>query len=380
MNKWTIYELWEYMRDVDGVDPTPFWDGVKDVVIKTLLCGHENIDKLIKSTSSSFYNNFNLLGLDIFIDEDLNPYLLEVNTIPSLFINQVSKEVDTNLKAPLVAEVFNICGHHISSGLAAKHKSDIISAHLPEFVGTHVGYDHRMYCNVTTEQELQKQKRVCRAFYKTDRCDSPSSSDDTGNNEDSYEERSSPSKSDENENEAEAQSESEMDEYEDEYSEYETESESDSDKVSNQKKETAFENSNIPSDILGRCTKHWILNFYIVSFLDDLTPCDIRVLVHSEEELSQTRTFERIFPRDDTCPYLDLMPSHNYYDVLLAAWEQRHGGGDGGRREEGLQRLRGLTQQKRHLEVPKSESRMKMPTVTPVTYRRNLIVPHIFNK
>ena len=368
------------MRDVDGVDPTPFWDGVKDVVIKTLLCGHENIDKLIKSTSSSFYNNFNLLGLDIFIDEDLNPYLLEVNTIPSLFINQVSKEVDTNLKAPLVAEVFNICGHHISSGLAAKHKSDIISAHLPEFVGTHVGYDHRMYCNVTTEQELQKQKSVCRAFYKTDGYDSPSSGDDTGNTEDSYEERSSPSKSDENENEAEAQSESEMDEYEDEYSEYETESESDSDKVSNQKKETAFENSNIPSDILGRCTKHWILNFYIVSFLDDLTPCDIRVLVHSEEELSQTRTFERIFPRDDTCPYLDLMPSHNYYDVLLAAWEQRHGGGDGGRREEGLQRLRGLTQQKRHLEVPKSESRMKMPTVTPVTYRRNLIVPHIFNK
>merc|ERR1712029_220325 len=109
------------------------------------------------------------------------------------------------------------------------------------------------------------------------------------------------------ENEAEGQSESEMDEYEDEYSEYETESESDSDKVSNQKKETAFENSNIPPDIL-----------------DDLTPCDIRVLVHSEEELSQTRTFERIFPRDETCHYLDLMPSNNYYDVLLSAWEQRY--------------------------------------------------------
>ena len=115
----------------------------------------------------------------------------------------------------------------------------------------------------------------------------------------------------------------------------------------------------------------------VISFVDDLTPCDVRVLVHSEEELSQTRTFERIFPRDDTCHYLDLMPSNNYYDVLLSAWEQSYGGGQ---REEGLQRLRSLTQQKRHLEVPKSESRMKMPTVTPVTYRRNLIVPHIFNK
>ena len=117
VNKWTIYELWEYMRDVDGVDPTPFWEGVKDVVINTLLCGHEHIDKMVKESASSFYNNFNLLGLDIFIDTDLKPYLLEVNTIPSLFINQVSKEVDVGLKAPLMAELFNICGHHISSGI-----------------------------------------------------------------------------------------------------------------------------------------------------------------------------------------------------------------------------------------------------------------------
>ena len=121
VNKWTIYELWDYMRDVDGVDPTPFWEGVKDVVIKTLLCGHENIDKMVKSSASSFYNNFNLLGLDIFIDTDLKPYLLEVNTIPSLFINQVSKEVDVGLKAPLIAELFNICGHHVSSGNTATY-------------------------------------------------------------------------------------------------------------------------------------------------------------------------------------------------------------------------------------------------------------------
>lgn len=116
VNKWTIYELWEYLRDEDGVDPATFWDGVKDVVIKTLLCGHENIVTKVRESASSFYNNFNLLGLDIFIDSELKPHLLEVNTIPSLFINQVSKDIDTQLKAPLIAEVFNICGHHVSSG------------------------------------------------------------------------------------------------------------------------------------------------------------------------------------------------------------------------------------------------------------------------
>ena len=110
-----------------------------------------------------------------------------------------------------------------------------------------------------------------------------------------------------------------------------------------------------------------------------MTPCDVRVLVHSEEELSQARTFERIFPRSDTEPYLDLMASNNYYDLLLAAWERRYGGDSRGR-EAGRQRLRRLTSARRHLEVPASEERMKMPTVSPVTYKRNLKVPHIFDK
>ena len=158
VNKWTIYELWSYLREVDGIDPTPFWEGVKDVVIKTLLCGHERIDKMMKESASSFYNNFNLLGLDIFIDANLKPYLLEVNTIPSLFINQISKEVDTNLKAPLIAETFNICGHHISAGLATKYRADIIKHHLPAFQGSNLGYDHRIYCNVLTPAEKLKQE------------------------------------------------------------------------------------------------------------------------------------------------------------------------------------------------------------------------------
>ena len=112
---------------------------------------------------------------------------------------------------------------------------------------------------------------------------------------------------------------------------------------------------------------------------DDLTPCDVRVLVHSEEELAQTRTFERIFPRPDTERYLDFMASNNYYDLLLAAWEKRHGE-DARGREAGRERLRELTSAKKHLEVPASEERMKMPTVSPVSYKRNLKVPHIFDK
>ena len=125
-----MYELWAWLRE-RGQDPEPFWSRVKDVVIKTILCGHKNIDNMVKKNVGSFYNNYNLLGLDIFIDTDYKywsvesadamsspprPHLLEVNTIPSLFINKTTEELDLRLKGPIVAESLNICGHHISSG------------------------------------------------------------------------------------------------------------------------------------------------------------------------------------------------------------------------------------------------------------------------
>ena len=68
-NKWSVYELWAWLRE-RGQDPEPFWSRVKDVVIKTILCGHKNIDNMVKKDVGSFYNNYNLLGLDIFIDTE----------------------------------------------------------------------------------------------------------------------------------------------------------------------------------------------------------------------------------------------------------------------------------------------------------------------
>jgi hypothetical protein len=44
------------------------------------------------------------------------PHLLEVNTIPSLFINAVSKDVDTRVKAPMLAGIKRVnIGHKTRS-------------------------------------------------------------------------------------------------------------------------------------------------------------------------------------------------------------------------------------------------------------------------
>ena len=78
--------------------------------------------------------------------------------------------------------------------------------------------------------------------------------------------------------------------------------------------------------------------------LEELTPCDIRVLVHSEEELSQCETFERIFPTPDTDHYLQYIDT-NYYDHLLVSWEKRYAKD----RQTGRDRLATLTETVRNL-------------------------------
>jgi len=293
---------------------------------------------MMKESASSFYNNFNLLGLDIFIDANLKPYLLEVNTIPSLFINQVSKEVDTTLKAPLIAETFNICGHHVSAGLATKYRADIVKHHLADYQGPSLGYDHRIYCNVLTPAEKLKQEMFAEGKRNGFSPQGSTSEEAESDYESDYEEE---------------------------------EEEEDNKSCSASLSSTEPDNSDgggggggggsdwCPTDILA-----------------DLTPCDVRVLLQSEEELSQTETFERIFPTEKTSHYLQFTSCSNYYDNLLSSWEQKYGGA----REEGIAILKQCCKQKIHLEVPQSEERMTMPHKSPILYKRNLKVPHIFEK
>ena len=83
---------------------------MEDIVIKTLLCAEESI------TSSAFnmpnrYTGYELFGFDIILDASLKPWLLEVNISPSL---HSSSPLDLAVKGPLIRELFNIVGFHLS--------------------------------------------------------------------------------------------------------------------------------------------------------------------------------------------------------------------------------------------------------------------------
>ena len=67
--------------------------------------------------------------------------------------------------------------------MAAKHKGDIIKAHLPGKEGINVGFDHRMYCKVLNETEVEKQKRSCERYYREEDESISGSSDDDNEDE-----------------------------------------------------------------------------------------------------------------------------------------------------------------------------------------------------
>ncbi|XP_023340842.1 tubulin polyglutamylase TTLL4 isoform X2 [Eurytemora carolleeae] len=330
VNKWTIYQLWEYFKK-KGEDPSVFWEAVKDVVIKTVLCAHEKISREVENNSPSFYNNYNLLGLDIFIDENMRPNLLEVNTIPSLFINSISKDIDTNIKGPLVAETLNICGHHISSSVGVKYKQEIINKHLTDSSTKNIGFDHRLYVKTLNAEERKKQEYFMNKYLGTENKDLILDGE----------------KDDDEDDENEKDKEDPLHIYDDEEEE---------EKISGNCKNNSKEKPE-------------------PSILDNLTPCDVRVLINTEDELTQTELYERIFPTIHTKPYLDLMNKPSYYDLLLTAWEEKYLD----KPREGLERLLDECIEGKHLIVPESEKRMKTP-FKPVSEvaKKGYNVPHIF--
>jgi hypothetical protein len=197
-----------------------------------------------------------------------------------------------------------------------------VSHHLGGQAEGPLGFDHRIYCKVPTEAEREKQESFCQAE------GSDSVVKDAEGKDEEYDEE-----------------------------------------------EGSCSDSGVSSEEVGRGAEGG------EGILERLTPCDVRVLVHSEEELTQCRTFERIFPTTSTEQYFKvtgiqcrlaytigcLLSEHlelsicifiknpcntcltpnaplqymtpNYYDRLLAAWEQ---GQDPGR-EEGRGRLAELT-------------------------------------
>ena len=134
---------------------------------------------------------------------------MKVNNIPSLHADTI----DSFVNRPMVAEMFNIVGFHVSKDIACKNQKVVKKKlKLERFGISNIGYDGKMYSTMKSEEDLNKHKKFI--------------SDELTHDE------------------------------------------------------------------------------YIKNILDDISSSDARTIIRSEDELSQTKSWTRIFPTFSSHPYL----------------------------------------------------------------------------
>ncbi|KAK2711574.1 tubulin monoglutamylase TTLL4-like isoform X2 [Artemia franciscana] len=100
---------------------------------------------------------------------------------------------------------------------------------------------------------------------------------------------------------------------------------------------------------------------WLGSILEDLKPCDIRQLVHYEDEQTQLVNFRKIFPTPESHRYLKYMEYPRYFNLLLDAWENKYSTN----RRQGLKLLDSFCCKGIHLEVPQIMSNGATATLEP---------------
>eukprot|EP00439_Symbiodinium_sp_Y106_P014285 s6258_g2.t1 len=83
------------------------WTRIMDAIVKSLLSVEPVIGARTKATANYSHNCFELYGFDVLVDQDLKPWLLEVNLSPSM---QADSPLDWQIKSSLLSDSFNLVG------------------------------------------------------------------------------------------------------------------------------------------------------------------------------------------------------------------------------------------------------------------------------
>lgn len=116
-HKWSLSALNRHLRCV-GCDVKLMWERIMDLIVKTLLSVEPIIAKSTHEVAPHPDNCFELYGFDVLVDEDLKPWLLEVNLSPSM---QADSPLDKQIKSSLLSDAFNLVGVRIPDAQQTMH-------------------------------------------------------------------------------------------------------------------------------------------------------------------------------------------------------------------------------------------------------------------
>ncbi|KAL5280493.1 TTLL4 family protein [Megaselia abdita] len=151
-HKWTLRSLWSHFKE-RGIDTKKIWGTFRNLVIKTVIGGEGCLNRLFRQNVNSKYNCYELFGFDIILDENLVPWLLEVNISPSLHSDL---PLDMHVKGPLIQAVLNTALYQVPPKLSETQQTNILKYFtLP----APLCYDKRLYTVCLTPDEIKKHNK-----------------------------------------------------------------------------------------------------------------------------------------------------------------------------------------------------------------------------
>ena len=152
--KWTLTALRSFLES-SGVKFDGIWEGIKDIVVKTIV----SIETVINAAMSMYVpfssNCFELFGFDILIDENLRPWLLEVNLSPSM---NTDTSIDLKIKSVLITDLLNLVGVRRNSSRVRRNSQALRPAWTNSLNNTSSGTLNRKEMRVLRDTDRERER------------------------------------------------------------------------------------------------------------------------------------------------------------------------------------------------------------------------------
>lgn len=105
-SKWSLLALKQHYQQT-GVNAEQLFKKIKEIIVKTVISSEPLMLNTLLKSQEHRTNCFEFYGFDILIDQQMQPWLLEVNVCPSL---SSSSPLDRRIKHRLISDILNLVG------------------------------------------------------------------------------------------------------------------------------------------------------------------------------------------------------------------------------------------------------------------------------
>ena len=151
--EWTLDTLRKHFEK-NNIDLDKIIDRIKDLIIKTVIASESEIFKHGFAFLPNNYMSYNFHGVDIVLDSDLNPWLLEINGATA--IGSRSPKIVTFFER-MVAEMLNMARFHIPPFNITKVEQQDILTKMNLTNVEQLTFDERLYDIKLSDEEMTKQ-------------------------------------------------------------------------------------------------------------------------------------------------------------------------------------------------------------------------------